>query len=319
MIWKIVKIFLLVFLFFAVAGASLYITATLIIKSEDKIIVPELVGKDVVYALQTLSDLGVNTKVKGAEYNSRIPKNHIIFQSPSPGSEIKKGRDIKIVISKGAETILMPNLIGLSLQQAHIILEENDLKRGYLSKTHTNETRKGEIAAQSPQTGSAVSRETSVDLLVSLGGRPRAMKMPDLNGMTVEEAVAVIENIGLIPGKRTFRPDDAKSKNTVIAQNPLFGYRAIAGTAVDLVINRKPGNGSGTGEKTDDVFFRYRTGPGFLKTHVRVSHDAFGIQSDLFEEFAKPNEDIWLLVPSGASVSLYVDDELMKTQYFGSE
>ncbi len=53
--------------------ASAYLTLTLIIKSEDTVVVPNLNGKDVVYALEILTNLGLNTKVKGSEYSAGAP------------------------------------------------------------------------------------------------------------------------------------------------------------------------------------------------------------------------------------------------------
>ena len=133
MIAKFVKIAAVAVAFLVVTGVSAYITLTLIVKSEDTVIVPHLEGKDVVYALELLSELELNTKVKGSEYTSDIPKNHVVFQEPQPGSEIKKGRDVKIIISRGPRTVAVPNLIALSLQQASIILEENDICQDKLS------------------------------------------------------------------------------------------------------------------------------------------------------------------------------------------
>jgi serine/threonine-protein kinase len=70
---KIAKIGGVAFAFVVVAGISAYLTLTLIIKSEDTVIVPDLEGKDVVYALELLTELELNTKVKGSEYTTDIP------------------------------------------------------------------------------------------------------------------------------------------------------------------------------------------------------------------------------------------------------
>ena len=85
MIPRIFKIAALFFIFILVVGASAYLTLTLIVKSEDTEVVPDLVGKDVVYALELLSDLGLNTKVEGSEYSIKVSKNSVIFQEPAPG------------------------------------------------------------------------------------------------------------------------------------------------------------------------------------------------------------------------------------------
>jgi len=89
---RIFKLSTLFFLFVLIVGASAYLTLALIIKSEDTVVVPDLSGKNVVYVLKLLTDLGLNTKVKGSEYSADIPENNVIFQEPEPGAEIKKGR-----------------------------------------------------------------------------------------------------------------------------------------------------------------------------------------------------------------------------------
>ena len=155
---KIGKIAALVLSFIIFAGVSAYLTLTLLIKSEDVVIVPDLTGKEDVNVLEILTDLGLNTKVKGFEYTEDVPKNHIVFQQPKPGVEIKKGRDIKIIISRGAKNILMPNLKGLSLQQARIIIEENGLCHKEQSRTYNSIFEKDNIIAQLPSPGSQINR-----------------------------------------------------------------------------------------------------------------------------------------------------------------
>ena len=71
MISRALKIAILLFAFILIVGASAYLTLTMIIKSEDTVIVPDLAGKNVVYTLELLTDLGLNTKVEGSEYSTR--------------------------------------------------------------------------------------------------------------------------------------------------------------------------------------------------------------------------------------------------------
>ena len=111
MISRIASIGLIVLVFTVIAGVSAYLTLTFFIKQEDTVVVPDLVGKDVVHVLFELTDLGLNTKVRGADYSADIPANHVIFQEPQPGDEIKKDRDVRIVISKGAKTVMYVQLL----------------------------------------------------------------------------------------------------------------------------------------------------------------------------------------------------------------
>ena len=318
---RIIKITVLLILFILIAGLSAYLTLTRIIKSENSVIVPAIVGKDVVYALGILTDIGLNTKVKGSEYSPNIPKNHVIFQDPESGTEIKKGRDVRIIISKGTKTILMPNLKGLTIQQAQIILEENGLQREEISLTHSKSVRKDEIIAQDPSNGFVVERGERVALLVSMGTRPVAYKMPDLKGLPLEEAIFLIEKRNLLLGEvKSFLCED-KPENIILSQEPLSGYRVIEGRVVNLVINRKPGKkGAGYLHASKGVsLFTYRLKHGFLKRHIKVKLNCFGVSNNIFDDFMKPGSEIWLVIPNNdATVLLYEDDKLIKTQVFDS-
>lgn len=320
MIAKIAKITGVVVAFVVVAGISAYLSLTLIIKSEDTVIVPDLEGKDVVYALELLTELELNTKVKGSEYTTDIPKNHVVFQEPAPGSEIKKGRDVKIIISKGPKTVFMPNLITLSIQQANIILEENDMCRGELSRTYNTEMEKDDIIAQVPVAGAVVERGTCIDLLVSKGGRPVAFKMPELAGLTLEDALQSIEKINLTIGKLNTTYQKGKPRNIIVEQEPVSGQRVISGSPVSLLINREPHkekSGQFYGQAAGSLF-SYRLDNGFLNRHIRISLNSAGFTNDLFDDFVKAGEEIWLLIPRDkeATLFLYENDRLVMTQTY---
>jgi serine/threonine-protein kinase len=320
MITRIAKITALCLAFIMVAGISAYLTLTFLIKSEDTVIVPDFIGKDVVYVLEYLTGLGLNTKVKGSEYSLDVPKNHVIFQQPEPGAEIKKGRDVRIIISKGAKTILMPNLTGLSVLQARIIFEENDLCQGEQSRTFSRNIENDRIISQSPLPGARVQREDCVNLLVSSGQRPMAHKMPELAGLSIEDAVLLIEKFDLPLGEIKSVFYENKSRNTVVSQEPLAGYRVDEGIRVNLVINRRPSKkdqGYLPGEQRRNLF-TYRLNNGFLRRHIRVELKSNGFSSDLFDEFVKPGQEIWLLIPTNneATVLLYEDDTLIQTQIY---
>lgn len=304
-----------------VVGISAYLALTFIIKNEDTVVVPDLRGKNVVYVLEFLSDLGLNTKVKGSEYSTDVPLNHVIFQEPEPGAEIKKGRDVRIILSKGTKSIPIPNLIGLSLGQSRIILEENGLCQGVVSNTYSDRIKKDEIIAQVPSSGSLIDRGKCINLLVSLGIRPQAYIMPDLIGLSLDDAIPLIERSDLVLGEIKSIFDEDKPQNTIVRQEPLAGHRVLAGSVVSLIVNRKTGSNEQAAYLPDAygvALFRYRIGDGFLKKHIRVRLNGFGVSFDIFDEVASPGKEIWLLIPKNvnASVLLYEDDKLIKTQVF---
>ena len=320
MIAKILKIAALITAFLLVAGASAYLTLTYIIKSEDTVIVPDLVGKDVVSALELLTDLQLNTKVSGSEYSHQFPKNHVTFQEPEAGSEIKKDRDVRIMISKGTHNILMPNLVTLSEQQARMIMEENGISRGHLSQTFNQNIAKDQIMAQVPAPGVMITRGASVDILVSMGDRAAELKMPDLSGLTLDEAVFRVEKNNLAVGAIQSQFLKQKPRNIVIRQEPLAGYRVIENSPVHLVINRPPGK-STKGNLHLPLYgslLQHDIKSGFLKREVRVELEYTNHTAEIFDDYVKPGKQLWILVPrdQDAAVFIFEDDELVKTHLY---
>jgi beta-lactam-binding protein with PASTA domain len=320
MIAKIVKIAGLCAAFLLAAGVSAYLTLTFIIKSEDTVIVPNLVGKDVVSALEMLSDLQLNTKVNGSEYSQHFLKNHVTFQEPEAGSEIKKGRDVRIIISKGAKTILMPNLSNLSEPQARMIMEENGILRGQVSHTFNKETAKDRVIEQVPAAGNMVTRGTSADLLVSMGPRPVEYKMPDLSGLSLDEAVFRIERSNLSVGTIRSRLDRQKPRNNIIRQEPPAGYRVVEKSPVHLVINRPPGKTAKSRMHLTlfGSLLQHQIGNGFLKKRVRVELENPDSSKEIFDDYISPGVQLWVLVPrdQDATVFIFEDDELVRTKMY---
>jgi beta-lactam-binding protein with PASTA domain len=317
MIKKIAKITVLGLAFLLAAGASAYLTLTFIIKSEDTVIVPDLVGKDVVSALELLTDLQLNTKVSGSEYSRQFPKNHVIFQEPEAGSEIKKDRDVRIILSKGPQNILMPNLVTLSEQQARMIIEENGLSSGHLSHTYSSSVEQDHVITQVPTAGSMITRGAKVDMLVSLGPHPVKYIMPDLSGLSLDQAVFLIEKAHLRVGDIRSQFDINKDRNDVLHQEPLAGYQVLESSPVNLVINRTS-EGSQIHRPVYGSLLQYRIDNGFLKKHVRVELENRRSTTELFEDYIKPGEEIWVLVPrdQDARVFIYEDDELVDARNY---
>lgn len=311
---KTLRYVLLVGLFMAMAGIGAYVALTLIIKGEEPVIVPDLVGKDVLYGLEILSDLGLNTRVRGTEYHDRVPKHHVIGQEPEPGATIKRGRDVRIRVSRGPENIVMPNLTGLSLQQSRILLTENGLCHGNISTMRSRRHESGQVIAQDPVAGTMVSRNTCSDLLISQEPDPVAVAMQDLSGLGMETAIRQLEKIRLSVGRIESVVADEISLETVVDQSPPPGFRVTRESRVDLTVNSPdvdPRNASGT--RSDQVeLFRYRLDPGFLNKRVSVKMNRGQWSSSLFDNYMAPGQEIWLLTPKSGNptILVYVDGHL---------
>lgn len=316
---KILKLVVIFCVFLFITGICAYLTILYSIKNEDIIVVPELVGRDVVSVLEQLSDLGLNTKVKGSEFTLAIPKNHVISQDPEAGTAIKEDRDVRIIFSKGPRSIPMPSLKKTEYRNAGLILDENGLKEGFLSYTFHNEIPKDTIIDQFPRPGTEVIRGSKADLLISRGKRLNDYMMADLRGYSIDEAIFHLEKKRLVLGEIKSVPTDKVPKNIITDHDPQAGYRVIEGKKVNLVINRPS-------RRQNRIFqhdagarlFRYKLDNGFLKKHIKAQLSYDGIIDEIINDFIKPGEEIWIMIPCNteATVFLYEDDHLIKTEYY---
>ena len=319
MIGRLFRISILLSIFAGIAGVSTYLTLTLFFVTSDRVVVPDLTGKHLVSALELLSNLSLNTKVSRSEYNNDVPRHHVILQEPTAGMEIKKGRDIRLVLSKGSLSLLTPNLKRLSIQQARILLEENGLCSGDVAVTYSSQFKNDVVMAQFPGAGTSIGRDRCVNLLISGGMRPRDLAMPNLSGLLFEEAILEIDTFKLRLGAITTTNNHLSRPNTVVSQKPAAGRRVEENDVVNLVINRVPGEkGLAFPTAPKLQLFSYRLEEGFLNSHIKLQLNTFGGAFDLFDDFVKPGEQIWCFIPDSENTSLLLfrDEELVVTKVF---
>lgn len=315
---KIAKITFFILTFMAMAAVGTYLSIHLLIRGEKTVITPDVQGKEVVYALELLTDLHLNTKVGGFRFDPMIPRHHIISQDPEPGSEIKQGRDVHLIISKGSRQVVFPNLQGISLPQARILLDENGLRLGNVSYIYNDRHPKQEIISQFPASVHQGLRGDPVDLLISDGPSPVWYRMMDMKGMALNDAVAVIEQSHLSLAAVQYEVDPTVMERSVIRQDPPYGYPVPSGADIEVTIARRStGLSELTGRNTAS-FFRYRVSEGFIKQSIRVRINWPDMTLDMYDDFVSPGREIWLLVPntSSATLFLYSDDQLVKTEHY---
>lgn len=317
---RILKLAVLFVGFSLIIGFSAYMAVVFLVESEETVIVPDLIGKDVVYCLELLTDLGLDIKVKDSQYSDTVANHHVIYQSPDPGAVIKKGRDVNLFLSKGKKYIQLPDLRRGSLEQARLVLEANGLHTGMISETCHDRYLRQRVIAQEPGPGHMIAKGMAVDLLISRGRRPVAYMMPDLTGMPFSTAAIVLEEHGLMAGDITSVSDDRYLRRTIIGQDPQAGFRVVEGDSVNLTINRAGGEGRRPFQTGNGItLFRYRLEKGFLNRHIKIRLNCYGLSMLVIDSFKNPGDEIWVLVPShrNATVLVFVDHELVKTEVFG--
>ena len=98
-----------------------------------EVTVPNLVGRTVREGdrLANLSELQL--RLESHRFDDQVESDHIVSQTPVPGSKLKKNRSVRVIVSLGARKIAVPDLKGESLRTIQIALLSRGLTLGVTS------------------------------------------------------------------------------------------------------------------------------------------------------------------------------------------
>lgn len=143
----------------------------------DGLVIPNVQNMSLDDAEKELRKAGFIIKFE-EEYSADIEKNHVIYQTPAAGTNAKEGDIITIVLSRGPNQSLVPNIVGMSLSEAENVLKENKLLLGNIKQEYSDTFEKGIVIDQSPKSGNEIGSEGSkVDVVISKG--PEPVKPPE--------------------------------------------------------------------------------------------------------------------------------------------
>jgi len=316
MLNKSIQIIIVIIIFIVCFISTTYLSVYFFVKSEKSVIIPDVSGKDIIYVLELLSDNGLNIKVKGTEYHASIPKNHVIYQEPKPGNEVKLSRDISIILSKGSKWLTFPDVTGISLEKAQVLLDSHHLCRGEITKVFNHHLESGMIIAQYPTPDKLITHSTCINFLVSRGNRLQLYQMPDFQGISLENALMVLNTIGVKPVSLKYSSDNQWPENRIIDQKPEFGCAITKDEPILLTVNRR--TNSNRILKGGVSLFTYTVPNGFLKKRILIRLNIFGVTIHVYDDFAEPSENIFVIIPNDcdSSVFVYKDDELVDSKLY---
>lgn len=129
---------------------------------QTKVIMPDLNGLTYKQAVaQTDSIPLVVTK----QYNDKIKKNKIFWQSVNPGEEISIGTPVNIVISRGIQMIEIPEVSSMDYLAAKTVLKSLGFKVK-ITYQHKWGIESGDIISMSPQEGKKIPRGSIIKMTV---------------------------------------------------------------------------------------------------------------------------------------------------------
>lgn len=196
--------------------------------------VPNVVGKQVSVAKNILEDKHLRVSTSEVT-NPDVPAGQVISQTPGAGEKVKEQRTIHLVVSKGVGDITVPDLSGLTVDQARQRLKDVGLVVGKVTQQSVDNKPDGVIIAQSPSGDSKVSKGTTIDLVVNKV-KAKKIQMPNVIGMTLKDARDTLSNahlgINQVAGS-------VEEKSIVTEQSIKAGDEIDEGTAVNLTTEYK--------------------------------------------------------------------------------
>ena len=205
--------------------------------------IPMLTGIDVGEATNLVTEFDW-TIVEVEEASEDVPAGAVVRTDPEAGRSLQSGKTITFFVSTGPPPVPLPELNNLDVAAATTALNEAGLVLGAQTPEFSEDIATGLVirwvVSLQPNlvAGQEVVKGTAVDVFVSQGPAPRVI--PDLRGMTIENATIALNDIQLIIN----RADDEFSNDVpvggVATQLPAAGESLPKGSSVTVAISKGP-------------------------------------------------------------------------------
>ena len=188
-------------------------------------------------ALLDLKNKSVKVRIQ-KDYSKSVPEGKIISTSPSAKESFFAENTVLLRVSLGAKKIYasVPNVCGMTEARAEAVLRAAGFNVGQIDYVNSA-LPTGTVISQNPDSYSTSEAGSSVSLKISAGVKYNEKKMPDLYGLTIEEAKSRLAEVGLVCGS-IYAVANGASHGTVIAQSLIAGAPITPGTvSVDIYVS----------------------------------------------------------------------------------
>ncbi|HUT28368.1 MAG TPA: PASTA domain-containing protein [Sedimentisphaerales bacterium] len=195
--------------------------------------VPDVIGMsaaDANLAITGVDGLTISTVTYG--YSGTIGAGGVMSQNPTGGTFVLTGSSVSIVVSLGLPVV--PDVVDMPEADAILAITAIDnLTVSTVNYEHSDTVAAGLVISQAPAGGTVVSAGSSVELVVSLG-QPI---VPNVVGMSANEAVTTIEAVDDLAAAQSYAYDNNTPFGYIVSQSPAAGTVVSMGTTVNIVIS----------------------------------------------------------------------------------
>lgn len=213
--------------------------------------VPNVAGMSYEEAESLLKEKNLNLIISGMNYSESIAKNKILSQNPGDGAVADAEATIKVIMSGGQEEVMMPDLAGMTSEEAKQLITGQNLRisADSIKEEYSDVVEKGRVISQSVKAEERIAVQTEITLAVSLGSlneETALLQVPDLKGLTKEKAMKQLGRLKEQAGftyvlgevKNQYSTDVEKGR--IISQKPKAGEQVRTNEPIRIVISKGP-------------------------------------------------------------------------------
>jgi eukaryotic-like serine/threonine-protein kinase len=201
-----------------------------------EVVVPSLAGRTVNDATAVLAQWGLNLKVEeGRRTDPKVPAGQILTQDPEAGARTRRERSVKVWVSAGPRSTIVPALLGDSDRTAQLRLRQDGLELAGTSEIRSAEYPPDAVIAQNPEPKSNAPR---VAVLINRAERGATYVMPDLIGVNGDRAADLLRARAFRVAVVGDHPYPGVPAGIVLRQNPQAGFQIAPGEPISLEVSR---------------------------------------------------------------------------------
>jgi serine/threonine-protein kinase len=179
--------------------------------------------------------MGLRMLVTSEEYSEKREAGTVISTDPRAGQRVAADGTVRVVMSKGPERYKVPNVKGMTQQDASQTLSEGNLETGQILQDYSRKWPQGQVMRVDPSVGTPLKKGTAVSLTLSMG--PEPVVVPDVRNLSLDQAQATLSASGF----RTTTSeqfDDTIGFGKVISTEPGNGTTAYRGDKIRIVVSK---------------------------------------------------------------------------------
>lgn len=206
----------------------------------DQIAVPRLIGLPLEAARTRLEAVGLSFGALEQVVVTGETPGLILDQVPYANSDVARGTAVDLTIGitdpSAPRLVSVPRLVGERADRAAAILEEVGLVVGSLSEVEAASDSVGLVLDQDPKPDASVPESSAVSIFVGVAGIPATemVRVPELVGLSADEALEKISSATLIVGTISERPVAREKVGFVLDQDPDIGVLVTPGSPVSF-------------------------------------------------------------------------------------